>query len=364
MGWRQRFRRAPVTGGAVQSSPLPPMAERLLAGMREAWVLLDASGAIIETRGIEGLGILRDGALDDVDLVRQVARTRAGEGPESCDVAIGGAEVGAPPRTVRATTAIVDDDLLLLLLEDISAEARVDAMRREFISTVAQELRDPVDEMLRAAKGMERALRKGKPLVELTAQVESGARRLGALVSDITDISRLQSVDSMEAAREVSVTDLVAGAIDAVQVMARDHHVTLEAEVPELRFVANAEQISMALRNLLTNAITYSDPNTRVWVRASAQGEHVVLTVEDEGIGIPSEHLDRIFDRFHRVDPERSRATGGTGLGLAIVRQICEAHGGDVSVASTEGRGSVFTMRLPSRRLDAASSAQVWQEGL
>ena len=368
MAWRPRFRRVTASPGAAQRSPLPATAARLLEGIGEAWVLLDASGAVLAARGVEGLGILRDGALDDEDLVRQVARTRDGAGPESTDVPIGGAEVGAPPRTVRATTARMDGGLLLLLLEDISAAVRVDSMRREFIATVAEELGEPVDDMLESAKRMERAVRKGKALDELTARVEAGARRLSALVTDITDLSRLQSVDSMDAAREVPVGDLVATAVDAVQVAARDRGITIDADVPLIPIVANAEQVATALRNLLANAITYSDPNSHVRISASMlrspQGEQVAISVADEGVGIPPEHLERIFERFHRVDPERSRSTGGTGLGLAIVRQICEAHGGDVTVTSTPGHGSVFTMRLPSRRLDATSSAHERQEGL
>ena len=373
MGWRYRLRRATVSSDAVrrsalpehmESGPLSEAAQRLLTGIREAWVLLDRAGAVIASRGADGLGILRDRSLIDADLAEQVARTREGARRESSDVAIGGVEVGAPPRTVRATTAPVDADLILLLLEDISAAARVDAMRREFIETVADELREPVDAMLDSAKSMQRALRKGKSLDAHTARVEGGARRLGALVADITDISRLQSIDPMEAASDIAVADVVATALDAIRVLARDHGVTIAVDVPDLRMFVNAEQVATALRNLLANAIAYSAADTTVTVRASEHADHIAISVADEGIGIPAQHLDRIFERFHRVDPERSRATGGTGLGLAIVRQICEAHGGEVTVESVEGEGSVFTMRLPSRRLDTASSAQVWQEGL
>ncbi len=364
MAWRNPFRRAAESRHAQPRSPLPGTAQRLLEGLREAWLVIGPTGRVEASQGVGGLGIVRGGTLVDPELVRQADRTRAGAGPETRDVAIGGVAMGAPPRRVRASTTMLDDGLLLLLLEDISAAARVDAMRRTFIADVAHELRAPVQEMLTSAKDMQRALRKGRSVTQLTDDVENGARRLGALVADITDISRLQVVDAMEGARDATLDEVAGPAVDAVQSQARDKRITIDVHPAQVSLYVNVDQVVTALRNLLMNAITYSEPHTKVTVRAEQVGDQVAIAVEDEGVGIPVEHLERIFERFHRVDPERSRATGGTGLGLPIVRQICEAHGGEVLVASTPGRGSVFTMRLPSRRLGTASSAQAWQEGL
>ncbi len=143
---------------------------------------------------------------------------------------------------------------------------------------------------------------------------------------------------------------------------AQDKRIDVVADVPEITLVANEEQLVAALRNLLTNAITYSSPHTLVEVEASVDAQHVSIAVKDEGVGIPVEELSSIFERFHRIDATRSRESGGTGLGLAVVRQICVAHGGDVSVTSEPGRGSVFTLRFPVGRRVTESSAPMEQE--
>ncbi|MHB0929674.1 MAG: sensor histidine kinase, partial [Candidatus Nanopelagicales bacterium] len=133
-------------------------------------------------------------------------------------------------------------------------------------------------------------------------------------------------------------------------------------EVPELRFFANGEQVVTAIRNLLTNAIAYSAAGTTVTVTAELQDGYVGISVADHGMGIPADQIERIFDRFHRIDAAQGRNVGGTGLGLAIVQHICLAHGGEVTVESTVGEGSLFTMRFPARGQTRESSAPEWKE--
>ena len=116
---------------------------------------------------------------------------------------------------------------------------------------------------------------------------------------------------------------------------------------PTAKIIGDHQQLVMAARNLLTNAITFSPPSSRITVGAKADGGVVEITVSDQGIGITLEEQSRVFERFYRVDPARSRATGGTGLGLAIVKNVCENHGGEVSVWSVPGQGSTFTMKFP-----------------
>jgi two-component system sensor histidine kinase SenX3 len=127
----------------------------------------------------------------------------------------------------------------------------------------------------------------------------------------------------------------------------RDIRIDLEEPVDAITVLGDRRQLVSALSNLIDNAVKYSDEGSDVFVTATIDDEHVGLSVEDHGVGIPAKDLDRIFERFYRVDRARSRETGGTGLGLAIVRHVATNHEGDVQVRSTEGEGSVFTLRIP-----------------
>jgi signal transduction histidine kinase len=142
---------------------------------------------------------------------------------------------------------------------------------------------------------------------------------------------------------------LVAEAVEAVQSAADSAGVPLRIDPrpPELELECDHRQLRSALVNLLDNAIKYSGPGQAVEIGATVDGDRVALTVRDHGIGIPTRDLERIFERFYRVDRARSRDTGGTGLGLSIVRHVAQAHGGEVTVVSREGEGSTFTLSIP-----------------
>jgi two-component system sensor histidine kinase SenX3 len=179
---------------------------------------------------------------------------------------------------------------------------------------------------------------------------------LTSLVNDLIDLSRLQSAPSTTPA-PLHVSRVVADALDATRQLAQARLIdvvvggALDAEV-----TGDETQLVMALRNLLTNAIAYSPPSTKVVVSTRVVhdgdddgGDVVEISVTDQGIGIPTAEQGRIFERFYRVDPARTRLTGGTGLGLAIVKHVCANHGGECTVWSVEGEGSTFTLRLPGR---------------
>ena len=176
------------------------------------------------------------------------------------------------------------------------------------------------------------------------------AERLHAIIEDLLALSRLeQDSDSYDIPRiETSITDVVQAAILDCAAKAAAQRVTVVPTCEaDLRAAVNAPLLEQALVNLLDNAITYSNPEGCVWVIARQADDLLVIDVRDQGMGIPREHLDRIFERFYRVDKARSRESGGTGLGLAIVKHIAQVHGGQVSVTSTVGQGSTFTLRLP-----------------
>ena len=183
---------------------------------------------------------------------------------------------------------------------------------------------------------------------KFAAQLVTESERLGALTKDIIELSRLQSVDTLESSEDMSIDKVVSAAIDANEVVARARDIELvRAKKSKLRVMGNPALLQVAVSNLIANAVKYSPDNTRVGVGVRSSKGFVEIAVTDQGVGIPEADLDRVFERFYRVDPARSRATGGTGLGLAIVKHVVGNHGGDVRVWSQSGKGSTFTIRLP-----------------
>ena len=364
MRWREMLRRPTRSAAVDPAAPMRSPAHALLAQLPGDWLLVDARDRVEQaSERAADLGVVAFGALSAPELQHLVAATRTDGVPRTLDLAVGGVAVGSPPRRIRAHASHLDRGQVVLLLNDISAATRVDAMRRDFIASVADEMRGPADAILGHARQARKA-RSDKALGKSVDLIEAEANRLSALVGDLTDLSRLQAVDAMEAARVVDVRHCVEQAVDSVAKAARDKRIDVVRDVPEVHLLANEEQVVTALRNVLANAITYSPPHTLVTVSAALEGGQVAIAVADQGIGIPPEQQVRIFERFHRVDPARSRESGGTGLGLAIVQHICMAHGGEVTVRSEPGRGSLFTLRFPAGRKVAESSAADGQEDL
>ena len=179
-------------------------------------------------------------------------------------------------------------------------------------------------------------------------QLESA--RLATLVVELIDLSRVQGDAPLTHAEVLAVDEIVRDATDRTRLSATAAEIDLVTSVePGLRVYGDREQLVSALKNLVDNALAYSPARTRVAVAARMAVDRVEISVTDQGIGIPDRDLGRIFERFYRVDPARSRATGGTGLGLSIVKHVCANHGGEVDVWSIEGAGSTFTLRLPAQ---------------
>jgi two-component system sensor histidine kinase SenX3 len=173
--------------------------------------------------------------------------------------------------------------------------------------------------------------------------------RVNRIVDDLLVLSRIEGEGLVERER-ICVADVVASAVDRVRPAADKHNISIKVAPmePSLALIGDRRQLTSALFNLLDNAIKYSEPGSVVQVRVANTNDEVSLVVQDHGIGIPAKDLDRIFERFYRVDQARSRETGGTGLGLSIVRHVVRNHGGDVTVISREGEGSTFTLIMPT----------------
>jgi two-component system sensor histidine kinase SenX3 len=240
---------------------------------------------------------------------------------------------------------------VLVLVEDQTDARRVDAVRRDFVANVSHELKTPVGALRLLAEAVQDASDDPEAVVRFADRMQHESQRLSHLVQELIDLSRLESRDPLKDAAPVGIDVMVDAAIDraAELAAAKDIAITFAGE-QGLKVFGSEAQLTMALGNLIENAVNYSGGKTRVGVTVRRSGDLAEISVTDQGIGIPGDELQRIFERFYRVDPARSRMTGGTGLGLSIVKHIAQNHGGDVRVWSAEGAGSTFTLRLPLLR--------------
>ena len=234
-----------------------------------------------------------------------------------------------------------------IVVEDRSQGARVDRMRQDFVANLGHELRTPIGAISLLIEALEG---ESTPTVRdrLLARVSMETRRATSIVDDLLELSRLE-LDPGPPPCSVDVQGLLAEVIDRHTTLAEGRRVTLTADVVDscTHLVGQRPQLLRALDNLVENAVKYSDDGTEVALAARTVDDYVEFVVRDQGIGIPAHEQERIFERFYRVDRARSRTTGGTGLGLSIVRHVAVNHGGEVSVRSTEGRGSTFVLRIP-----------------
>ena len=259
---------------------------------------------------------------------------------------------GPPRRTLVLTTAPLDDERRTIgavaVIEDVSGRRRLEAVRRDFVANISHELKTPVGALGLLAETL--AGERDRTVADrLSKRMHEEALRVGRIIEDLLDLSRIEAEEA-PAREPVPVHLVVAQAAERVRPMAEHRGITMETDDPPRRLtvLGDRRQLVSAVHNLLENAVKYSDTGSSVELRVVYEGEQVELVVRDHGIGIPARDLERIFERFYRVDRARARDTGGTGLGLSIVRHVAANHGGEVTVESQEGEGSVFTLRLPA----------------
>jgi two-component system, OmpR family, sensor histidine kinase SenX3 len=260
-------------------------------------------------------------------------------------------ELFGPPKKVvviRATPIAGGRRGALATIEDITERSRVDAVRTDFVANISHELKTPVGAMIVLAEAL--AGSEEPEVVErLSNKVADEAVRLGETIDDLLELSRIELGDILS--RDVvSVNQVIAEACNRARPLADAREILVGAYEMNgrMQLLGDRRQLVSALGNLVENAVKYSEPGGSVDILASSDGAWVALSVTDHGMGIPARDLDRIFERFYRVDRARSRTTGGTGLGLSIVRHVATNHGGSVSVRSVEGEGSTFTLRIPA----------------
>ncbi len=271
-------------------------------------------------------------------------------------------ELDGPPRIlVRAWSRNLRDAEgmrtgLLLVLADITRLRRLEDMRSDFAANVSHELRTPITNIRGYVETLqETGFDDPERTTKFVEVIARNTSRLGAIVEDMLALTRLEQPDIQETLERerVRVSEVVDAVCLHLEPDARERRITLErGGAEDLQFSVNPALVEQALTNLVGNAIKYSYADTLVTIsassRESAAGGEIVISVEDRGPGIAPEHLDRLFERFYRVDKARSRQMGGTGLGLAIVKHIALVHGGNVEVESDVGNGSTFRLVLPA----------------
>ena len=261
---------------------------------------------------------------------------------------------GAPKRLLRVRAAPVREagPGAILLVGDVSTIRRLERMRSDFVANVSHELRTPLAAIAGAAETLaDGALSDPEAGPQFVAVIGRHADRLRALVDDLLTLSRLESSPENIERVPVDFAHVVRQACDAVSARTRDAGLALEVSADDaVRVMGDPEALRRLVDNLVVNAVTYTPSGGAVRVSLAATAGRAVLVVADSGIGIGAEHLDRIFERFYRIDKARSRSKGGTGLGLSIVKHAVNLHGGDIAVESRPGAGSTFTVSIPLAR--------------
>ncbi|MGW3111842.1 sensor histidine kinase [Streptomyces sp. NPDC001091] len=361
--WSERDQKRPTRTSLHTDAVLPPGVDTVLSVLRSSAVVLDEADAVVKASSAAyALGLVRGGKLS-VEPMLQMARDTRRDGE------IRQVELDLPRRgtgrgealAVSARVAPLGSRLVLLLVEDLTEARRIEAVRRDFVANVSHELKTPVGALSLLSEAVMDASDEPDAVQRFAGRMQIEATRLTNLVQELIDLSRVQNDDPLEDAEPVRVDELVAEAVDRCRHQAGTKQINMATAIQDpvrpdrgragLHVWGNRGQLAAALGNLVENAVNYSPAHTRVGIsarRISAPGGDLIeLAVTDQGIGISDKDKERIFERFYRVDPARSRATGGTGLGLAIVKHVVASHGGEVTVWSAEGQGSTFTLRLP-----------------
>jgi len=321
--------------------------ERVIALNAAAARLLDTDPASAEGKTIQEV-------VRNPDLQHVVAQTLGGHRPVEADIVM---RVGAEERNLQANGTLLhgDDDSdvvgAVVVLNDVTRLKRLEAVRRDFVANVSHELKTPVTSIKGFAETLEDGALDDPAAAHRFVRIISGqADRLNSIIEDLLALSTLeQSGDSpLLQLEEADLCDVVAVALEVCGPKAAAKSIELREDCPG-RLLARVSPplLEQAVVNLIDNAAKYSAEGSTVVVTLEERGDEVVVSVTDEGQGIPREHLPRLFERFYRVDKARSRDLGGTGLGLAIVKHVAQIHGGRVSVDSVVGRGSIFRIHLP-----------------
>lgn len=333
--------------------------ESLLSGMLEGVIVTDreqrilrlnrAAGKLFGATPEQARGRILHEVIRNSDLQRFIASLPESDSPAEGEVEI---HIGET-RYLQAhgTFLPINGDFnILIVLNDVTRIRRLENIRRDFVANVSHELKTPITSIKGFVETLLGGAMKTAELERFLRIILKHADRLNSIIEDILDLSRIeQESEKSEVALElIRLRPVIGSAIQACRLKAESKALEISLDCPDdLQAWANSHLLELALVNLLDNAIKYSDSGSRVEIEVSLSDNGPEIRVRDYGPGIEKKHLDRLFERFYRVDKARSRHLGGTGLGLSIVKHICQVHNGRVSVRSEPGTGSTFTIHLP-----------------
>ena len=345
MFWRRNKEVAVESGWEIPDSLL----ELLEILDAEYLILAPGEQVLSSSAGTGALSMIRDGRLVSTPLLNLVRAVRRSNVYQEATVELPRGPIGQGTHDLLVRVSpIGSDGLIVVLIFDDSEFRRLDAIRRDFVANISHELKTPIGALSILSEAVLGASDDKEAVEKFAGRMQIEAKRLTDLVQEIINLSRLQDGDPLKNAQPYSMVDLINQAIDESRLTAEKRKITLAFLPTTDHFIlGDRSQLEMAVSNLIENAINYSPDSTKVAIVLTCKDELVEISVTDQGIGIPEKEIERIFERFYRVDPARSRATGGTGLGLSIVKHVATNHGGDISVWSNEGSGSTFTIRLP-----------------
>ncbi|MGO1259309.1 MAG: sensor histidine kinase [Brachybacterium sp.] len=347
----QRRRAEPST---APGQNVPEAAAEVLAILSSAYVVLDSSGDVLRASPLAySYGIVRASEGDyprlaSAELMALAADVGRNGGFRDERLSLRRSSQGDSDAVIDVRIGALGEHGALLLADDLTRAVRVEETRRDFVANVSHELKTPVGAITLLAETMEDAAEDPDAVRRFAERMQTESRRLSHLVKEIIELSRVQGGSALPDAEPVEIDEVIEEAV----ALNRNFGLGSKIEVSVggtqgLTVFGSPAMLTTALSNLISNAISYSDPHTRVGVSVRRDHGMVEISVKDQGIGISKENLERVFERFFRVDRARSRATGGSGLGLAIVKHIASDHGGEVTAWSMPGQGSTFTLRLP-----------------
>jgi two-component system sensor histidine kinase SenX3 len=349
---------------AVVNPGLPDGVEEVIDSLESAGVVIDASNNVIKaSTGALAFGLVWNHALVHQPLIDLVDQVRRDGIPVSQELNLARGPFGEAQLHLLVRVARLGNRFVLLLADDRTEAHRLDDVRRDFVANVSHELKTPIGAVSLLAEALASASDEPDEVKRFAKRLTRESERLAGITAEIIELSRLQSGDPLTSAERVSVDSVIAQAVDRNRVAAESHRISLVASGKIRSEVFGDQQLLVtAVHNLISNAIQYSPDGSRIGVGVSADNGVVEISVTDQGVGIPEDERDRVFERFFRVDTARSRNTGGSGLGLAIVKHVVQNHGGDVRVWSQQGRGSTFTIRLPEASHEIAAQLGVVHE--
>ncbi len=329
------------------------LAEVAFAASTTGYAVLDIEGHVLvsNARAVE-LGVVRSGLIDH-RIADAVGRARVAGEP--IDVELGNVDPVADlvgyrrgPSSVQAVVRSTDDGYVVVSAADETEALRLEAVRRDFVANVSHELKTPVAAIGLLAEAVLDGFDEPEHVEKYAEKLLRESVRLGALVNELITLSRLQGADPLPDLAVLEVDAVVADAHARSIIVAESAGMTINLDASSgLLVKGDRPMLVTALVNLLANAVHYSPPGNTVSISRAVRDGFVEIAVTDRGIGIAAENQSRVFERFFRIDPARSRATGGTGLGLAIVKHVAANHGGSAVLWSKPGTGSTFTLRLP-----------------